>query len=103
LDRRNNANLPDGNGKLGKHSDCGSDVSLKSPVRENCTLGSVRGTAGNRRSYRAEYNVYLESKNHTLFFNSPTDLKNFLAYIETALCAPMIMCLVANPAKGFSY
>src|SRR5215510_12302038 len=27
-------------------------VGLKSPVRENCTPGSVRGPSGNRRSYR---------------------------------------------------
>jgi hypothetical protein len=46
LDRRNNANLPDGNGKLGKYSDCGSDVSLKSPLLENCTPGSARGDGG---------------------------------------------------------
>jgi hypothetical protein len=53
-DPESNANLPEGNSEVGKHPDCGSDVSLKSPVRENCTLGSVRGTAGNRRSYRAD-------------------------------------------------
>ena len=53
-DPENNANLPEGNSEVGEYPDCGSDVSLKSPVRENCTLGSVRGTAGNRRSYRAE-------------------------------------------------
>ena len=38
----------------GSIPDCGSDVSLKSPVLENCTLGSVRGMAGNRHSYRAD-------------------------------------------------
>src|SRR5215471_16136294 len=27
-------------------------VGLKSPVRENCTPGSVRGASGNRRPYR---------------------------------------------------
>jgi hypothetical protein len=27
-------------------------VSTKSPVRENCTPGSVRGLSGNRQSYR---------------------------------------------------
>jgi hypothetical protein len=27
-------------------------VSLRSPVRENCTPGSVRGASGNRRPYR---------------------------------------------------
>lgn len=95
LDRRNNANLPDDNGKLGKYSEYGSDVSLKSPVRENCTLGSVRGTAGNRCSYRAEIwrSTKVCAQNKVSWRN-----KNMASrWIHIRLLALILICLV-----GFS-
>jgi len=38
-------------------------VLLKSPLRENCTAGSVRGTSGNWRSYRDKIICVLRNAN----------------------------------------
>ena len=45
------ANLPEGNSILPAMG-LRKRVSLRSPVRENRTPGSVRGASGNRRPYR---------------------------------------------------
>ena len=45
------ANLPEGNSLLPAMG-VRKRVSLRSPVRKNCTPGSVRGASGNRRPYR---------------------------------------------------
>ncbi len=47
--RNPSANLPAGDSEALMRT----RVSTKSPVRENCTPGSVRGLSGNRQSYRA--------------------------------------------------
>src|SRR5436309_14246529 len=44
-------NLPEGNSILPAMG-LRRRVSLRSPVRKNCTPGSVRGASGNRRPYR---------------------------------------------------
>ena len=53
LGQKDSANLPDGNSdESGNRAFLRKRLSTKSPVRENCTPGSVRGLSGNWQSYR---------------------------------------------------
>src|SRR5205085_162364 len=53
------ANLPEGNSILPTMG-LRRRVSLRSPVRKNCTPGSVRGASGNRRPYRDDQSAWYE-------------------------------------------
>ena len=47
-------------------------VDMKSPVRENCTLGSVRGALGNWRPYLATDNGIMSARVRSQWYGSMT-------------------------------
>src|SRR4030095_15012437 len=66
-------------------------VEVKSPVRENCTLGSVRGAPGNRRPYR-DHGAKLKITKFTVAL--------FVAYLSCVrLCADDIAASLPDGVK----